>query len=253
MLILCVSAMESEINLKRNIETSDTLTVVLTRMTSSRLPGKALIDIGGIPNLKFMLSRVKKAQHAGAICVATTTNAIDDAIVTLCKHEPVNIFRGDEYDVLGRVFGAANLFRAKTIIRLTADCPLIDPNLIDQVYEMFISSDWDYVSNGNVRSFPDGLDVEVFSYDALKQANEEAKHPFLREHVTPYIRGSHPEYGFGDFKIGDFVCPWNFGHIRWTLDTPEDLEVIRNLIVRLPKDFTWMDALAAATKPPVLL
>jgi hypothetical protein len=92
MLILCVSAMESEINLKRNIETSDTLTVVLTRMTSSRLPGKALIDIGGIPNLKFMLSRVKKAQHAGAICVATTTNAIDDAIVTLCKNEPVNIF-----------------------------------------------------------------------------------------------------------------------------------------------------------------
>ena len=239
--------------MKRNEKTSETLTVVLSRMTSSRLPGKALVDINGSSNLKFMLNRVKKARHAGTICVATTTNPIDDAIVSLCKTELVKFFRGDEDDVLGRVFDAANFFHAKTVIRLTADCPLIDPDLIDQVYEMFASSDWDYVSNGNVRSFPDGLDVEVFSYEALKRANDEAKHPFLREHVTPYIRGSHPEYGKGEFNIGDFVCPWNFGHIRWTLDTPEDLEVIRNLLKRLPEDFTWMDALAAATKPPVLL
>lgn len=187
------------------------------------------------------------------ICVATTDNAKDDAIEELGKKELVKVFRGDEHDVLGRVFGAASFFGAQTVIRLTADCPLIDPDLIDQVYKMFTSSDWDYVSNGNVRTFPDGLDVEVFSFDALKRANEEAKHPFLREHVTPYIRGSHPQYGAGTFKVGDFICPWNFGHIRWTLDTNEDLELIRNLLMRLPRDFTWMDALAAATQPPALL
>ena len=200
-----------------------------------------------------MLDRVKKAKRAGMICVATTHNSIDDAIEKLCKKESVEVFRGEEHDVLGRVFSAANFYGARKIIRLTADCPLIDPDLIDQVYEMFISSDWDYVSNGNIRSFPDGLDVEVFSFDALKRANEEAKHTFLREHVTPYIRGSHPEYGSGIFKVGDLICQWNFGHIRWTLDTHEDLELIRNLLSRLPKDFTWMEALAAATQPPALL
>jgi spore coat polysaccharide biosynthesis protein SpsF (cytidylyltransferase family) len=200
-----------------------------------------------------MLDRVKKASHSGLICLATTNNITDDPIEIFAHDESVEVFRGDEHDVLGRVFGAASFFGAKTLIRLTADCPMIDPDLIDEVYEMFTSGEWDYVANGNVRSFPDGLDVEVFSFSALARAHKETNHPFLREHVTPYIRGSHPQFGCGKFNVGDLVCPWNFGHVRWTLDTPHDLDIIRELISRLPATYTWMDALAIATKHPHLL
>ena len=230
-----------------------TLTVIVTRMTSSRLPGKALVDICGQSNLKRMVDRVKKATHSGLICLATTKNVADDPIEKFGQDEAVEVFRGDEYDVLGRVFGAASFFGAKTLIRLTADCPMIDPDLIDKVYDMFSSGEWDYVANGNVRSFPDGLDVEVFSSGALAKAHQEATHPFLREHVTPYIRGSHPQFGCGKFRVGNLMCPWNFGHIRWTLDTPYDLEIIRELISQLPTAYTWMDALSVATKYPHLL
>jgi spore coat polysaccharide biosynthesis protein SpsF (cytidylyltransferase family) len=222
-------------------------------MTSSRLPGKALVDICGVSNLKRMLDRVKKARHSGLICIATTKNITDDPIEEFGKREAVEVFRGDEQDVLGRVFGAAKFFGAKNLIRLTADCPMIDPVLIDEVYEIYTSGSYDYAANGNTRSFPDGLDVEVFSFDALEKAHQEAIHPFLREHVTPYIRGSHPQFGCGEFKIKNVVCPWNFGHIRWTLDTPYDLKIIRELIGHLPSEYSWMDALAVATKYPHLL
>lgn len=211
------------------------------------------MDICGISNLKRMLDRVKKARHSGLICIATTKNLADDPIERFGRAEAVEVFRGDEHDVLGRVFGAAKFFEAKTLIRLTADCPMIDPDLIDQVYEMYISGECDYVANGNIRSFPDGLDVEVFSFNALAKAHREAEHPFLREHVTPYIRGSHPQFGCGEFKVKNLVCPWNFGHVRWTLDTPHDLKNIRELISYLPNGYTWMDALAVATKYPHLL
>jgi spore coat polysaccharide biosynthesis protein SpsF len=227
--------------------------VVLSRMTSSRLPGKALVDICGEPNLQHMLGRVQRARKLDAVVVATTTNRTDEPIVDLCRALSVPVARGSEDDVLARTFAAAAAQRAATVVRLTADCPMIDPALIDEVIEFYEAGHWDYASNANVRSYPDGLDVEVMSITALRQANAEATAPFLREHVTPYIRASHPEHGCGVFRVGDVVCPWDFSHVRWTLDTAADLDVIRTLVSRLPDGYGWMHALAQATREPRLL
>ena len=229
------------------------LAIILTRMTSSRLPGKALIDICGQPNLKRILDRVKRARKLNGICVATTINREDDPIAALAVQESVSLFRGDEHDVLGRVYQAAVQNNATVIVRLTADCPMIDPDVIDRVVELYQTGDYDYVANRHIPTWPDGLDVEVFSFTALEKAHEKAGHKFLREHVTPYIRGSHPQYGHGDFRIGNLICEANFGHIRWTLDTKHDLEILRALIGELPDGYSWMDALALATRYPALL
>ena len=227
--------------------------IILTRMTSTRFPGKALVEICGQPNLLRMIRRVKASKKISKICVATTVNATDDPIIFACDKENITTFRGDEEDVLSRVYYAAKEMRAEIVVRLTADCPMIDPALIDDVISMYLEGDWDYVANGNIRSYPDGLDVEVFSMSALQRAHREARHPFLREHVTPYIRGSHPLYGSGEFRVGNKVSPWDFGHIRWTLDTKEDLAVIQALVARLPDGYGWMDALSVATRYPALL
>ncbi len=227
--------------------------VIQARMTSTRLPGKVLVDIGGSPALEHMLARVRKATSIDHVVVATTANATDDPVVALCERLGVETFRGDEHDVLGRFVGVVDRTGARVVVRLTADCPMIDPALIDQTFALFDTDSYDYTSNANVRSFPDGLDCEVFSADALRRADEEARHPFLREHVTPFIRGSHPQYGAGGFRVGNLLAPADFGFVRWTLDTPADLARIRELIALLPAGYTWMQALSAAMRAPHLL
>lgn len=231
----------------------DVVAIIQARMTSKRLPGKVLMDIRGEPALAHMIDRVRMAKRVQRLLVATTTNATDDAVVELCARLGVEMFRGDETDVLGRYLGAAEKARAPAIMRLTADCPMIDPDVLDQAVDTFASGAFDYVSNCNVRTFPDGLDVEVFTIDALREANTKAEHPFLREHVTPYIRGIRPQFGAGAFRIGHILAPADFSHVRWTLDTPTDLAVIRELIALLPHGYRWMAALAAATRQPHLL
>ena len=222
-------------------------------MTSTRLPGKVLADLGGQPMLGYLLDRVRRADSLDTIMVATTTNVKDDAIVQLCELENVSVFRGSEVDVLGRFAGAASQCGARTVVRLTADCPLHDPAVINAAVQKYEDGNWDYLSNTLRRTYPDGLDVEVFSASALTEAETNAVHPYCREHVTPYISGSRPEFGRGDFRRGDLTFEANFGHIRWTVDREVDLRRVRNLVDRLPVEHGWLDALSIATRQPDLL
>ena len=229
------------------------LAIVQARMTSSRLPGKVLSDICGKPSLQRMLERINMASSIDKVVVATTINASDDLIVELCEKLKVDIFRGDEDDVLGRFCGAAEVAEAEIVIRLTADCPMIDPDVIDEVVSAFSIYNHDYLSNTIDRTYPDGLDIEVMSIDALREAHKKAVAPFLREHVTPYISGRRPDLGAGDFRVGQIRFVADFSHIRWTLDTKEDLQRIRSLVSKLPEDYRWLQALSIATREPDLL
>jgi spore coat polysaccharide biosynthesis protein SpsF (cytidylyltransferase family)/RimJ/RimL family protein N-acetyltransferase len=229
------------------------LAIVQARMTSSRLPGKVLSDICGKPSLQRMLERINMASSIDKVVVATTINASDDLIVELCERLKVDIFRGDEDDVLGRFCGAAEVAEAEIVIRLTADCPMIDPDVIDEVVSAFSIYNHDYLSNTIDRTYPDGLDIEVMSIDVLREAHKKAVAPFLREHVTPYISGRRPDLGAGDFRVGQIRFVADFSHIRWTLDTKEDLQRIRSLVSKLPEDYRWLQALSIATQEPDLL
>jgi len=222
-------------------------------MTSTRLPGKVLADVCGQPALELMLSRVVRAKRLEQIVVATTSNETDDPVAQLCRELDVEVFRGGEADVLGRYAAAADRFDADPVVRLTADCPMIEPSVIDRSIAEFFTRECDYISNGLVRTYPDGLDVEVFSRAALDRAAREAKHPFSREHVTPYIKAQASEIPEIPFDLSSLEFEANFSHVRWTLDTPEDLILIRNLVAKLPPDFTWLQALAEATRDPSLL
>ena len=229
------------------------LAIVQARMTSSRLPGKVLSDICGKPSLQRMLERINMASSIDKVVVATTINASDNLIVELCEKLKVDIFRGDEDDVLGRFCGAAEVAEAEIVIRLTADCPMIDPDVIDEVVSAFSINNHDYLSNTIDRTYPDGLDIEVMSIDTLREAHKKAVAPFLREHVTPYISGRRPDLGAGDFRVGQIRFVADFSHIRWTLDTKEDLQRIRSLVSKLPEDYRWLQALSIATQEPDLL
>ncbi len=230
-----------------------TTAIIQARMTSTRLPGKVLMDICGQSALSLMISRVRQATRLDNIVVATTVNKTDDPVERLCRDIGVQVFRGDEADVLGRYVQAAAHFSADPVVRLTADCPMIDPAIIDQAIEDFVEGDCDYISNGITRTYPDGLDVEVFSAAALERAAQEAQQSYSREHVTPYIKGSGPEVPEIPFEVASLEYVADFAHVRWTLDTANDLDVIRDLVALLPEGFTWLEALSAATKNPRLL
>ncbi len=228
--------------------------IIQARMTSTRLPGKVLADLNGKPALAFMLDRVSRAADISGIVIATTTNAEDDPVAALCKDMQVPVFRGDEMDVLGRYAGAAREFDASAIIRLTADCPMMDPALIDQAVSGFQNGDFDFFTNSLDRTYPDGLDIEIFTRDTLEITDREADLPFQREHVTPYMRtGFYEDVPTGDFSVGQMKGPADFSHLRWTVDYPEDLRRVRAYVRQLPDGFGWLDAVALATRVPELL
>lgn len=230
-----------------------TIAIIQARMTSTRLPGKVLADIAEQPLLGYMIARVRLADRLDGVRVATTTNETDDPIARLCDDVGIPVFRGDESDVLGRYAAAAAETDADIIVRLTADCPLIDPDVIDQAVEALLEGSFDYLSNSIHLSYPDGLDVEVFTRAALDTANREARGAFHREHVTPYMRtGVYPDLPAGDFKVGEMAAPADFSHLRWTVDTADDLERVRCLAAVLPPDFGWLDAIALLTRRPEL-
>lgn len=227
--------------------------VIQARMTSSRLPEKVLADICGKPSLQIMFERISSSASVDKVVVATTINTSDDPIVKLCNKLGYKTFRGGEFDVLARVLQAAESENAEVVVRLTADCPMIDPGVIDEIVTAFSINKHDYLSNTIERTYPDGLDVEVMSINALREAHNKAVAPFLREHVTPYISGKRPDLGAGDFRIGQIRFASDFSHIRWTLDTKEDLQRIRSLVSKLPEDYHWLQALSIATREPDLL
>jgi spore coat polysaccharide biosynthesis protein SpsF (cytidylyltransferase family) len=227
--------------------------IIQARMGSTRLPGKVLADIAGEPALGQMIRRVKRSTKITELVVATSVKDRDDPIADLCKQYDTPVYRGDEWDVLGRFVGAAKSMSAAVVVRLTADCPMIDPEIIDCVVGAFQAVACDYASNCNVRTFPDGLDVEVFTIGALIEADQCATEEFSREHVTPYIRGIHANVVSGSFHRYDFTFGADFSHLRWTVDTADDLRRVRALYRLLPAQFNWLDALSCVTKNPDLL
>jgi spore coat polysaccharide biosynthesis protein SpsF len=228
-----------------------TVAIIQARMTSTRLPGKVLADLAGRPMLAFMLARVRRARSVDVVWVATTDNATDDPVVELCGELDIPVFRGNEQDVLGRFSGAAHAADADIVVRLTGDCPLIDPALIDQAIAMLRDGGYDYLSNAIHATYPDGLDVEVFTAETLYVAERDAPDAFHREHVTPYMRtGVYPDIASGDFKVGHMTAPADFSHLRWTVDTQDDLDRLRDLVAGLPADFSWHDVLALLTREP---
>lgn len=202
--------------------------IIQARMSSTRLPGKVLMDIAGQAMLWHVVNRVRQATLVDDVLVATSEGAADDPVVAFCEQEGIPCFRGSEDDVLARYYGAAKSMDAEVIVRITADCPLVDPGVVDDVIECYVEGDYDYVSNLNPPTFPDGLDTEVFSFDALVRARHEAKWRSEREHVTPYIR-KHPEL----FCIGNVTCGQDLSDMRWTVDEPQDLAFVRTVYEHL--------------------
>jgi len=197
------------------------------RMTSSRLPGKVLMEaINNKSMLEFMIERVRKAALIDDVVVATTINASDDPIVALCHRLSVPCYRGSEEDVLLRVLEAHRSVGSSIIVELTGDCPLIDPAIIDQVVQVYLDNDYDFVSNGHVRSFPDGLDVGIFSVELLEEVEKKTSDPYDRENVSSYIYRSE-QYSL-EGVIADKELFWP--ELRITLDDTGDYELITKII-----------------------
>ena len=203
--------------------------VVQSRMGSTRLPGKVMKEICGKPMLLLMLERLSQAKLIDEIVVATTTNSNDDVIFELAKKNGYNVFRGSEFDCLDRHYRVAIEYNAAYIAKITPDCPLIDPQIVDKVLDYFLKNvnNYDYVSNAHPPSWPDGLDLEVFHVATLEKAYREATESSHREHTTTYI-WSNPE----KFRIGNVVNPDGrnlFMSHRWTVDFPEDFEFVKKI------------------------
>lgn len=227
-------------------------TVIITqaRMTSTRLPGKVLKEVLGKPLLEYHIERLRQVRLANDLIIATTTNDTDQPIIELCERLGVAYYRGSEEDVLSRYHETATKFRADVVVRVTSDCPLIDPGVIDEVISLYINNrdKYDYVSNTLQRTYPQGLDTEVFSRTALERAYKEARDQPEREHVTVHIY-RRPE----QFRLANFNGAVDYSHHRWTVDTPEDFGLIRLVLQELypvNNDFTWLDVLDLLNEHP---
>lgn len=199
-------------------------------MTSSRLPGKVLKVVMGKPLLEYQIERLRRVRLADDIVIATTTNDSDIPIVDLCVRLGISVTRGSEHDVLARYYEAAMQHQADVIVRVTSDCPVIDPLVVDGIIRFYLDhqAKYDYVSSGLIRSCPLGMDAEVFSLQVLQEAFAEALDKAEREHVTPFIY-LHPER----YRLANYSCPEDLADHRWTVDTPEDFELIGKIIEAL--------------------
>ena len=199
--------------------------IIQARMGSSRLPGKVLMESNhGKPLLYYVINQLQHCEKVKNLVIATTTNQEDDEIEKFANNNLVNIFRGSEKDVLDRYFQCAKKYSFSTIVRITADCPLIDPQIVDRVIEKFFSGNYDYAANTLIRTFPKGTDVEVFSFSVLERTWKNAHLPSEREHVTPYIRNQ------GIFKIINVQNDKNISSLRLTVDRIEDFELIKQIL-----------------------
>ena len=222
--------------------------IVQARMTSTRLPGKVLLPLAGQPMLTRLIERLRRVKRADAIVVATTTNATDDPIAALCEQLGVHCHRGSELDVLSRYADAARLNDAGVVVRITSDCPLIDPVLVDQLIAAYLDGDCDYVSNMLPPTWPYGMAVEVFSATVLREAHAEATLASEREHVTPFIYWRPERY-----HLRNIASPTDLSTQRWTVDTAEDYELVRRLFETLHPDhprFGLADVLATMDAHP---
>jgi spore coat polysaccharide biosynthesis protein SpsF len=227
-----------------------TLAIIQARMGSSRLPGKVLMDLGGVTVLARVVHRLERSEQISTIVVATTSASADEAIVNECERLQVPCFRGAEDDVLDRYYWAARSYPADAVVRITSDCPLIDPELVDETIRVFKDENADYASNVFPRTYPRGLDTEAFTSAALEHAWREARDMYEREHVTPYLY-EHPR----TFRLASARGDVDHSHFRWTLDTPADLKLLRAVYSRFDNrdDFNWQDVIALMKREPELV
>lgn len=200
------------------------------RMTSSRLPGKVLMEVCGKSMLELMIERVRHSKYVDKIIVATTTNETDNPIIELCDKLKTGYFRGSEPDVLKRVYEAHNQYHSNLVVELTGDCPLIDPLLIDHCILEYLNGDYDYVRTSQTKTYPWGQAVQVYSFELLKYLNENAITEYDREHVTPHIYQNPDKYRIKEIHAKEsHTAP----DMRLTLDTQEDFEFITAIYERL--------------------
>ncbi|MFK7894165.1 MAG: NTP transferase domain-containing protein [Granulosicoccus sp.] len=222
------------------------MALLQARMGSSRLPGKVLMDLEGKSVLERCVERVSRAASVTQTIIATTEDQADNAIAQLCSIRSWPCFRGSEHDVLDRFYHAARCYAADYIVRITCDCPFIDPSLIDRiVHETVTNQAIDYACTAN---YPRGLDTEVIRFEALEKAWQQDKNSEWRQHVTPYFY-HHPEMFTGHYSCHSD----DLSALRWTLDTPADYEFIRAIYTQFSDvDFHWQDVLALVQARPEL-
>jgi len=230
--------------------------IIQARMGSTRLPGKVLLPAAGKSLIRHMLDRVKRSSTIDELWLATSSDSANDQLANEAEKAEVEVFRGSEDDVLSRYVAVAERTAADWIVRLTGDCPLHDPVIIDAVvsYALDHATEFDYLCNSLRPTYPDGLDVEVFTSKSLAQAATEATSTLQREHVTPFIHRYHD--GPGPFRVGHFIGPADFSHLRWTVDEQADYKVVKEIFeVLYPINplFSWMDVLALLTRRPELM
>jgi spore coat polysaccharide biosynthesis protein SpsF len=225
------------------------IAIIQARMSSTRLPGKVLMPLAGKPVLEHVVRRLQTCKTITGIVVATSTGKSDDAIQAWCEKEGVHCYRGSLDDVLDRYYQAAKLYKADAVVRITADCPAIDPVIVDEVVMGFLAGGYDYY--GLSGEFPDGLDCTVFSFAALERTWREATLKSEREHVGPYVE-KHPEL----FKLGGYKKFTGLSHHRWTLDEPRDYEFLQAVFARLYRGaspFLAAEILAFLDKEPEIM
>jgi spore coat polysaccharide biosynthesis protein SpsF len=230
--------------------------VIQARMGSSRLPGKILLEIAGSPMLKRVVERVQKAKTVDQVVVATTVESSDGEVAKFCEDQGFVYVRGDLEDVLDRHLLAARTFDADIIVRITADCPLMDPKVIDRTVTAFME-EYPQAQFGTnrgkdriERTYPIGMDVEVMTREALEMAHEEAREAYHREHVTPFLYEARGRFGKTSVDAEE-----DYGSQRWAVDTPEDLEFVRAIYNRLSdqEDFGFEDVIALLKREPALM
>jgi len=204
------------------------LAILQARITSQRLPSKVLMTILGRPMLELQIERILRCKKIDQLIVATSINQEDDPIDTLCKKMEISCFRGDLANVLDRFYQAARRYRPQHVVRLTGDCPLTDPMLIDELIEFYLARKCDYASNCQEPTLPDGLDAEIFTFETLAQTWQEAKLPSHLEHVTQFMY-SQPQR----FTIASYKYHQDLSRYRWVVDEPEDLEFVRKIYEKL--------------------
>jgi spore coat polysaccharide biosynthesis protein SpsF len=245
------------------------IAIIQGRMSSSRLPGKILAEIAGQPMLQRVFTRTSRAATVTETIFATTTDSSDDPVAEYCDFSGIPFTRGSLYDVLDRYYQTARQAKADFVVRVTADCPVIDPALIDEVVNTLLEDEYDFVCNRLPppwqRTFPIGLDVEACTWKALENAWHEATEPQHREHAMPYLyegvevsvisrqlsEGISPR----GFRIALLNHTTDFGDYRWTVDTAEDLEFMRQVYSRFNghDDFSWKDVLDLVHNEPQLM
>lgn len=227
--------------------------IIQARMTSSRLPGKVMREIVGYPMIYHVINRVGLSKSIDEVVVATTTDTQDDEIAQFCQENNISCFRGHPFDVLDRFYQTARAHQANVIVRITADCPLMDPELIDELVNDFLASEVDFAANRLPppwkRSYPIGLDIEIVSFINLERAWKEATSTFEREHVMPYFYDE-----LDRFKILVKHHDPDYGVRRLTVDTPQDLEFVRKIFEYFSPEisFSWVEVMDLLNKKPEL-